>query len=87
MVGTAVVSDLARDGQAVEALYESLLAARRAVGTEEPFPFPRFAEIVKGQVSKLQQAGDRDVAFRVAVKNGKVAFTARGIKAADDSSS
>ncbi len=87
VVGTAVVSDLARDGQAVEALYESLLAARRAVGTEDPFPFHRFAEIVKGQVSKLQQAGGRDVAFRVAVKNGKVAFTARGIKAADDSSS
>jgi hypothetical protein len=86
VVGTAVVSDLARDGQAIEALYESLLAARRAVGTEEPFPFDRFAEIVKGQVSRLQQAGSRDVAFRVAVRNGKVAFTARGVKRADDAS-
>ena len=87
VLGTAVVSDLARDGQAVEALYESLLAARRAVGTEEPFPFNRFAEFVKGQVSKLQKAGSRTVAFRVAVKNGKVAFTARGLKEADDASS
>jgi hypothetical protein len=80
VVGTAVVSDLARDGQAVEALYESWLAARRTVGTEEPFPFHRFAEIVKGQVSKLQQAGSQRVALRVAVKDGKVAFTARGVR-------
>ena len=43
VVGTAVVSDPARDSQAVEALYESVLAARRAVGAEEPFPFHRFA--------------------------------------------
>jgi hypothetical protein len=86
VVGTAVISDLARDGQAVEALYESLLAARRAVGTEEPLPFDRFAEIVKGQVSKLRRAGSREVAFRVTVKGGKVAFTARGLKGADDAS-
>ncbi len=57
----------------------ALLAARRAVGTEEPLPFDRFAEIVKGQVSKLQRAGSREVAFRVTVKDGKVAFTAQGV--------
>jgi hypothetical protein len=84
VVGTAIVSDIARDAQAVEALYESLLTARRAVGTEAPFPFHRFAEIVEGQVSKLKQAGSRNVAFRVAVKDGKVAFTARAVKGADD---
>jgi hypothetical protein len=87
VVGTAVVSDIARDGQAVEALYEALLAARRAVGTEEPLPFDRFAQIVKAQVSKLQLAGSRDVAFRVSVKDGKVAFTARGLQGTSDASS
>jgi hypothetical protein len=87
VVGTAVVSDIARDGQAVEALYESLLAARRAVGAEEPLPFHRFAQIVSGQVSKLQQAGSRIVAFRVAVKDGKVTFTARGVKESESGSS
>jgi len=80
VVSTAVVSDVARDVQAVEALYESLLAARRTVGMEEPLPFDRFAEVVKGQVSRLQREGSREVAFRVAVKGGKVAFTARGVK-------
>jgi hypothetical protein len=84
VVGTAVVSDIARDGQAVEALYEALLVARRAVGVEEPLPFDRFAQIVNGQVSKLQQAGSRTVAFRVSVKDGKVAFTGRAVKGSND---
>jgi hypothetical protein len=84
VVGSATVSDLARDSDSIEALYESLVAARKAVGTDEPFPFHRFAQIVKGQVSKLQKAGNRDVAFRVSVKDGKVAFTARGVKGPDE---
>lgn len=87
VMGTAVVADIARDARAVEALYESLLAAHRAVGTVEPYPFHRFAQIVKGQVSKLQQAGSGTVAFRVSVKDGKVAFTARGVKGSDDAPS
>jgi len=86
VVGSAVVSDVSRDGQAIEALYESVIEARRAVGAAEPFPFHRFAQIVKGQVSKLQESGNRDVAFRVSVKDGKVAFTARGIKGSDEDS-
>jgi hypothetical protein len=84
VVGSAVVSDASRDGRAIEALYESVVEARKAVGADEPFPFHRFAQIVKGQVSKLQQAGSREVAFRVAVKDGKVAFTARGVKGSDE---
>jgi hypothetical protein len=60
-------------------LYESLSEARRAVG-EEQVPFHKFAEVVKGQVQKLRDAGTNEVAFRVAVKNGKVNFTARALK-------
>jgi hypothetical protein len=80
VLGAATVSDLARDGEKIEALYESLVEARRATGADEPFPFHKFAQIVKGQVAKLQQAGNRDVAFRISVKDGRVAFTARGVK-------
>ena len=64
-------------------LYESLGEARRAVG-EENVPFHKFAELVKGQVSKLRQTDNAEVAFRVAVKDGKVSFTARSMKGADD---
>ncbi|HMB81453.1 MAG TPA: MXAN_5187 C-terminal domain-containing protein [Vicinamibacterales bacterium] len=60
-------------------LYESLAEARREVGEDAP-PFHKFAELVKNQVKKLRDAGSPEVAFRVAVKDGKVNFTARGLK-------
>ena len=43
-------------------------------------PFHRFAALVKDQVSKLRDSGTAEVAFRVAVKDGKVNFTVRGLK-------
>ena len=64
-------------------LYESLAEARREVGEEAP-PFHKFAELVKNQVKKLRQTGSPEVAFRVAVKDGKVNFTARGLKGVTD---
>jgi len=62
-------------------LYESLEEARREVGGEA-VPFHKFAELVKGQVHKLKTSGSPEVAFRVAVKDGKVNFTARALKGA-----
>jgi hypothetical protein len=84
VVGSATVSDVARDGDKIEALYEALIEARNAVGTAAPFPFHRFAQIVKGQFTKLQHAGSREVSFRISVKDGKVAFTARGVGTAHE---
>jgi hypothetical protein len=60
-------------------LYDSLADARREVG-EDQIPFHKFAELVKGQVKKLRDSGSSEVAFRVAVKDGKVNFTARALK-------
>ena len=60
-------------------LYESLAEARREVGVD-PVPFHKFADLVKGQVKKLRDSGSPEIAFRVAVKNGKVSFTARALK-------
>jgi hypothetical protein len=53
--------------------------ARRNTG-EDVVPFHKFAALVKNQVSKLREAGSSEVAFRVAVKDGKVAFTVKGVK-------
>ena len=64
-------------------LYESLAEARREIGEEAP-PFHKFAELVKNQVKKLRDSGSPEVAFRVAVKDGKVNFTARGLKGVSD---
>jgi hypothetical protein len=77
----AKVSDPGSDREKVLSLYESLVEARRATGNEEPFPFHRFAQMIKTQVGKLRDSGSGEVAFRVAVKDNKVTFTARGVKA------
>jgi hypothetical protein len=64
-------------------LYERLADARREIG-EEAVPFHKFADLIKAQVKKLKNSGTPEVAFRVAVKDGKVSFTARGLKGASD---
>ena len=75
----AAFRDPVREIDKLTELYESLAEARREVG-EEQVPFHKFADLVKGQVKKLRQSGSPEVAFRVAVKNGKVSFTARALK-------
>jgi hypothetical protein len=71
--------DPVREIDKLTELYESLAEARREVG-EETVPFHKFADLVKNQVKKLRQGGSPEVAFRVAVKDGKVNFTARALK-------
>ena len=75
--------DPLREMDKLTELYESLAEARRDVGEEAP-PFHKFAELVKNQVKKLREGGAPEVAFRVSVKDGKVAFTARGMKGVSD---
>lgn len=75
--------DPVREIDKLTELYESLAEARREVG-EETVPFHKFAELVKNQVKKLRQGGSPEVAFRVAVKDGKVNFTARALKGATE---
>jgi hypothetical protein len=60
-------------------LYDSLVEARRSIG-EDALSFHKFADLVKTQVKKLRENGSPEVSFRVAVKDGKVNFTARAMK-------
>jgi hypothetical protein len=75
----AAFHDPVREMDKLTELYESLAEARREAG-EEAVPFHKFADLVKKQVKKLRQSGSPEVAFRVAVKQGKVSFTARALK-------
>jgi hypothetical protein len=79
--GSVTLSAADAEGDKVRELYETLVKARVAAGAAEPFPFSRFADIVKGQVAKFHQSGSGEVAFRVSTKEGRVVFTARGRKA------
>lgn len=71
--------DPMREMDKLHSLYESLMDARREAG-DDVVPFHRFAALVKDQVAKLRDNGSPEVAFRVAVKDGKVNFTVRGLK-------
>jgi len=75
--------DPVREIDKLHVLYDSLMDARRHVG-DEVVPFHKFAALVSSQVSKLRQHGSEEVAFRVAVKEGKVNLTVRGMKGAKD---
>ena len=79
VVTVATFSDPTKELDKLQELYESLAEARREVG-EESIPFHKFADLIKTQVGALRKKGTPEVAFRVAVKQGKVAFTARAMK-------
>jgi hypothetical protein len=59
----------------VKELYERLAEAKRQVG-ETPLAFDRVAALVNAQLQK-HGANAGDVAFRIAVKNGKVSLTVK----------
>ena len=65
-------------------LFEGLVNARREAG-QDAIPFHRFAELIKTQVGVFREKGYDEVAFRVALKDGKVAFTARAMRGAGES--
>jgi hypothetical protein len=72
-------SDPLREMDKLHDLYDSLAEARRDAGQDQ-IPFHKFADLIKTQVAGLKDKGSPEVAFRVAVKDGKVNFTARALK-------
>jgi hypothetical protein len=72
-------SDPLREMDKLHDLYDSLAEARREAG-QEAIPFHKFTDLIKTQVTTLKEKGSPEVAFRVAVKDGKVNFTARALK-------
>ena len=76
---SASISDPVREPDKLRELHRNLAAARRAAG-QDAIPFEKFADLVKHQVSNMQNKGSREVTFRVSVKDGKVSLTARGVR-------
>ena len=79
VVSVTAFTDPVKEMDKLHTLYSSLMDARRQHG-EDVVPFHKFAALVKNQVTKLRDEGNPEVAFRVAVKDGKVAFTVRPMK-------
>ncbi|MSO30649.1 MAG: hypothetical protein EXQ48_06835 [Acidobacteria bacterium] len=68
----AMFSDPMREMEKLHDLYESLADARRETG-QEAVPLHRFADLITTQVSALKEKGSAEVAFRVALKDGRSA--------------
>jgi len=62
----------------VKELYEQLAAAKKQVG-ETPVEYDRVAALVRAQVSKFADEGSA-VAFKIALKDGKVSLTVKAEK-------
>jgi hypothetical protein len=77
----AAFRDPMREMDKLHELYDSLTEARRELG-QDSVPFERFSEIVRQQVHKMAAADASEVAFRVAVKDGKVNLTAKKLRGA-----
>lgn len=79
VVHTASFSDPSAERDKLRDLYHNLTEARREAGQDD-IPFQKFADLVTKQVDQLKQKGNAEVSFRIALKDGKVAFTAKGKK-------
>ena len=77
----ASLRDPESETEKVKDLYERVAEARRTTG-EAQVPFERFRELVRHQMAKLGQGGE--VAFKVALKDGKVNLTSRAIAPKDE---
>jgi len=75
----AAFADPVRESDKLRELYDRLADARRETG-EPAVPFHRFADLIKEQVTRLRKGGSPEVAFRVALKDGKVNLTARALR-------
>ena len=66
---------------------QSCLLARRLVEAGVSFVTvdmtDRFTELVTNQMAKMRANGEADVAFRIALKDGKVSVTARAVREDD----
>ncbi|MDE3154859.1 MAG: hypothetical protein KGN76_07130 [Acidobacteriota bacterium] len=79
IVHVASFADPVREPDKLRELYDRLAEARREAG-EPAVPFHRFADLIREEVTKLRQGGSPEVAFRIAVREGKVNLTARALR-------
>jgi hypothetical protein len=79
VVFVATFVDPVEEPGKLQELYERLSEARREIG-EAKVPFHKFASLVREEVKHIREHGAPEVALRIAVHDGHVALTARGLK-------
>jgi len=81
IVYVTVFANPAKELDRLHDLYERLTDVRREIGAAQ-VPFHKFAGLVRERVASMKRTGVAEVAFRVAVHDGKITLTARGLKGA-----
>jgi len=81
VVYVTVFSDPVKELDRLRELYERITDVRKELG-EAQVPFHRFAGLIRDKVGTFKKRGAPEVAFRVTVHDGKITFTARGLKGA-----
>lgn len=84
IVYVTVFTDPAREMERLQDLYERITEVRQELG-EPQLPFHKFAGLIRDKVGTFRKRGAPEVAFRVTVHDGKVTFSARGLKGTPDS--
>ena len=79
--GEVRVTSPERDQEAVKALFERFVEARKSTGETGPVRFENFQKVIAQQASRiLSEKGARAVDFRLETKDGKVSLKARPIR-------
>ena len=80
----ATFSNPSKEPVKVRELYNSFIEARKQAG-QERVDYERFEQLLQAQVKAIRnKGGATEVAFRVAIQDGKVAFTARAMRGGDN---
>ena len=79
VVFVTVFADPVHEADRLHQLYDRITSVRRDLG-EKQVPFSKFAGVIRDKVAVLKKRGAPEVAFRVTVHDGKVTFSARGLK-------
>ena len=83
IVRVSTFSNPSQEHLKVRELYNSFIEARKQAG-QDRVDYEKFEQLVSSQVRAIQSKGAGQVAFRVAIQDGKVAFTARAMRGTDD---
>jgi hypothetical protein len=75
------VGDPSRDTEAVKALFDRFIEARKQAGEAGNVKFDAFQKLIGQQASRIvSEKGARAVDFRLEVKDGKVSLKAKAVK-------
>jgi hypothetical protein len=79
VVYVTVFSEPKEEMDRLRELYERITEVRQELG-EGQVPFHKFAGLIREKVNAFKKRGAPEVAFRVTVLDGKITFSARGLK-------